>query len=149
MNKEQFLNKEIINKNNERGLVVSFDDEHIVIKYENEEITYCPDVAFKNKYLSFLDCSLNLLINEDLSFKEELKFQHEKEAENNRRIVINRSKKINDLYKKISAKNTTLQSLFGRDFQYPPLIEFEKKYRCYITRRSNKYSGIIAETYGR
>ena len=49
MNKEQFLNKEIINKNNERGLVVSFDDEHIVIKYENEERTYCPDVAFKNK----------------------------------------------------------------------------------------------------
>ena len=36
MNKEQFLNKEIINKNNERGLAVSFDDEHIVIKYENE-----------------------------------------------------------------------------------------------------------------
>lgn len=35
MNKEQFLNKEIINMNNERGLVVSFDDEHIVIKYEN------------------------------------------------------------------------------------------------------------------
>ena len=108
------------------------------------------DVAFKNKYLSFLDCSLNLLINEDLSFKEELKLQHEKEAENNRRIVINRSKKINEFYKKISAKNATLQYLFGRDFQYPPLIEFEKKYnRCYITRRSNKYSGIIAETYGR
>ena len=51
--------------------------------------------------------------------------------------------------KRFSAKNATLQSLFGRDFQYPPLIEFEKKYRCYITRRTNKYSGIIAETYGR
>lgn len=51
--------------------------------------------------------------------------------------------------KKISAKNAALQSLFGRDFQYPPLIEFEKKYRCYITRRTNKYSGIIDETYGR
>ena len=149
MNKEQFLNKEIINKNNERGLVVSFDDEHIVIKYKNEERTYCPDIAFKNKFLSFLDNSLNLSIDEDLSIKEELILQHEKEAEANRKIVINRSKKINELYKKISAKNATLQSLFGRDFQYPPLVEFEKKHRCYITRITNKYSGIIAETYGR
>ena len=68
---------------------------------------------------------------------------------NNRRIVINRSRKINELYKKISAKNATLQSLFGRDFKYPLLIEFEKKYRCYIIRRSNKYSGIIAKTNSR
>ena len=149
MNKEQFLNKEIINKNNERGLVVSFDDEHIVIKYENEERTYCPDVAFKNKFLSFLDSTLNILIEEDLNQKEEQRLQHEKEVADNHRKVVNRSKKINELYKKISAKNNTLQSLFGRDFQYPPFIEFEKKYRCYITRRTNKYSGIIAETYGR
>ena len=97
MNKEQFLNKEIINKNNERGLVVSFDDKHIVIKYENEERTYCPDIAFKNKFLSFLDNSLNLSFYEDLSIKEELKLQHEKEAEANRKIVINRSKKIKEL----------------------------------------------------
>ena len=149
MNKEQFLNKEVINKNNERGLVISFDDEYIVIKYENKEITYCPDIAFKNKFLSFLDCSLNLLIDEDLSIKEELKLRREKEEEDNRRIFINRLKKVNELYKKISAKNAVLQSLFGRDFKYPPLIKFEKKYRCYITRRSNKYSGIITETYGR
>lgn len=46
-------------------------------------------------------------------------------------------------------KNAALQSLFDRDFQYLPLIEFEKKYRCYITRRTNKYSGIISETYGK
>ena len=149
MNKEQFLNKEIINKNNERGLVVSFDNERIVIKYENKEITYCPDVAFKNEFLSFLDSSLNLLINEDLSIKEELKLQHEKEAEDNHKTVINRSKKINKLYKKISAKNATLQSLFGRDFKYPPFIEFEKKYKRYITRRNNIYLGSVTEIYGR
>lgn len=81
----------------ERGLVVSFDDETIVIKYENEERTYCPDIAFKNKFLSFLDNSLNLSFYEDLSIKEELKLQHEKEAEANRKIVINRSKKIKEL----------------------------------------------------
>ena len=149
MNKEQFLNKEIINKNNEKGLVVFFDDEHIVIKYQTEEKTYFPEVAFKKKFLSFLDSTLNILIEEDLNQKEEQRLQHEKDVADNHRKVVNRSKKINELYKKISAKNNTLQSLFGRDFQYPPFIEFEKKYRCYITRRTNKYSGIIAETYGR
>ena len=149
MNKEQFLNKEIINKNNEKGLVVFFDDEHIVIKYETEEKTYFPEVAFKTKFLSFLDTTLNFLIEEDLKVKEEDRAQREKQvAENHRKSVV-RTKKINELYKKISAKNSALQSLFGRDFQYPPFIEFEKKYRCYITRRTNKYSGIIAETYGR
>ena len=149
MNKEQFLNKEIINKNNEKGLVVFFDDDHIIIKYQTEEKTYFPEVAFKNKFLSFLDSALNILIGEDLNQKEEQRLQREKEVADNHRKVVNRSKKINELYKKISAKNNALQSLFGRDFQYPPFIEFEKKYRCYITRRTNKYSGIIAETYGR
>ena len=149
MNKEQFLNKEIINKNNEKGLVVFFDDDHIIIKYQTEEKTYFPEVAFKNKFLSFLDSALNILIGEDLNQKEEQRLQREKEVADNHRKVVNRSKKINELYKKISAKNNALQSLFGRDFQYPPFIEFEKKYRCYIARRSNKYSGIIAETYGR
>lgn len=47
------------------------------------------------------------------------------------------------------AKNRMLLALFGKDFIYQPMKDFEKKYRCYITRRSNKYLGIIAETYRR
>ena len=137
MNKEQFLNKEIINKNNEKGLVVFFDDDHIIIKYQTEEKTYFPEVAFKNKFLSFLDSALNILIEEDLNQKEEQRLQREKEVADNHRKVVNRSKKINELYKKISAKNNALQSLFGRDFQYPPFIEFERDQVC--IHRNNIY----------
>ena len=53
MNNEKFLNQEIINKNNERGLVTFFDDDHIVIKYPNCDKIYCPEIAFKNDFLAF------------------------------------------------------------------------------------------------
>ncbi len=137
MNKEQFLNKEIINKNNDVGVVISFDDEHIVVKYQNEEKTYCPDVAFKNKYLSFLDDSLNYLVDKELLNKEESEQLHEKVAQNNHKIAVNRLKKINELYKKMSMKNQVMKCLFGGDFQYPPFIEFVKKYKYYIDLRSD------------
>ena len=132
MNKEQFLNKEIVNKNNEKGVVIFFDDEHIVVKYQNEEKTYNPTVAFKNKYLSFLDNSLNLLIDKNLLNKEESKLQYEQTAKNNHKIAINRYKKINEHYKKISSKNRVMQALFGSDFKYPPFYAFVKKYKNYI-----------------
>ena len=135
MNKEQFLNKEIINKNNEKGVVIFFDDEHIVVKYQNEEKTYNPTVAFKNKFLSFLDKSLNLLIDKELFNKEESKVQQEQVAQNNHKIAINRYKKINEHYKKIARKYSIMQSLFGSDFRYPPFFEFLKKYKYYIDLR--------------
>ena len=70
---------------------------------------------------------LHILVeNTSERIKEELKLQQEKEAENNRRIVINRSKKVNELYKKISAKNATLQSLFGRDFSILHLLNLKR-----------------------
>ena len=69
--------------------------------------------------------------------------KYRKEADNNRRIVINRSRKINELYKKISAKNATLQSLFGRDFKYLLLIEFEKNTGLHMVAGHGAFSGII------
>ena len=133
MNNEKFLNQEIINKNNERGLVTFFDDDHIVIKYPNCDKIYCPEIAFKNDFLAFLDNSLNLLIKKDLTIKENLRLQHQKEAEENYLISVEKQKEIYKAYREIDAKNDFLLSLFGEDFEYPPYIEFVKKNRRYFS----------------
>ena len=123
-----FINKEIINKNNIKGIVISFDKEHIVIRYESDEKTYNPDIAFKSKFLSFVDDSLNTLIEENLFNKEQEQIQKEVTAKDNRRKAVNRTKKVREMYTKLERKNRMMMSLFGRDFLYPPYIEFKKKY---------------------
>ena len=148
MNREQFLNKEIINKDNERGYVISFDNEHIIVKYQNEEITYSADGVFEIRYLSFTDENLNLLIEEYLSSKNQLDQQREKEVEDNHKIAITRYKKVNELYEKLFNKNRVMKALFGRDFIYPPFAEFEKKYRWYIAK-SSVFKSYLNETYNR
>lgn len=147
MNRDQFLNKEIINKDNQRGTVISFDENHLVVRYENEQKIYYPDIAFKSKYLSFLDSNLNILIDEDLSIKEQEEYVREQTIIRNHNIAVERNKRVNEYYAKLSAKNSFLQKLFGCDFQYPPLVKFKKQYRHLI--RNRRGSGIIAMTYGK
>lgn len=146
MNYKKYINQKIINKNNEIGLVVSFDDEHITIKYLDKKITYNSEVSFKNKYLSFIDSNLQYLIEQNLLSKEDQTLQREKMFEDNNKAVIKRNKAILEQYKKVSLKNKELCSLFGRDFIYPPFIKFKKKYRYLI--REKRAEGMIAQTYG-
>lgn len=134
MNKEQFLNKEIINKNSQRGFVMSFDEEHIVIKYEDEQKTYSTDVVFKNRFISFLDKNLNILIEEELANKEHQEMIRKHQIAKNDEIAITRNNRVNEQYDKLYMKNCLLQTLFGCDFLYPPFVKFAKKYRRLIRR---------------
>ena len=43
--------KKVVNKNNEVGVVLSFDNDHIIVKYPNDEKTYKPDIALKQVFL--------------------------------------------------------------------------------------------------
>ena len=129
MNNKQFINKEILNKNNEKGVVTHFDDEHIKVRYLDKETTYNVEVAFTNKYLSFVDSKINSFIEEKLHKNEQEKIKKELTAEKNRQISIRRYKTVIEQYKKISQKNRLLQFLFGDDFIYPPYKQFKKKYR--------------------
>lgn len=58
MNYNDFLNKQIINKNNETGVVLSFDKEHIVIKYSADVKMYSSDIAFRTGFLTFKNKNL-------------------------------------------------------------------------------------------
>lgn len=134
MNREQFLNKEVINKNNQKGIVISFDDKYIVIRYQDEDKIYVPDPAFKNGFLSFTDDNLNSLINDDLQCKKIAEEQKEKELEKIKKEAIQRIQRINEINDKLIRKWFDLQKLFGEDFIYPPLEEFKKQYGPYITK---------------
>lgn len=138
MNYNDFLNKQIINKNNETGVVLSFDKEHIVIKYSADVKMYSSDIAFRTGFLTFKNKNLKKLIEQDLLEKDiAAKKKEEEQAENHRKYLARR-KKVNETYKRMCAKNRMLLALFGRDFIYPPLKEFEKKYK-HLIDKSSKY----------
>lgn len=45
------------------------------------------------------------------------------------------------------AKNRMLLALFGKDFIYPPMNEFEMKYK-HLIDRSTKYPTVFTGSYG-
>lgn len=147
MNYNDFLNKQVVNKNNELGVVLSFDNEHIIVKYPNDEKTYNPDIAFKTGFLAFKNKSLKRLIDQDLLDKDIAAKKKEEELAENHRKYLARRKKVNETYKRMYAKNRMLLALFGKDFIYPPIKEFEKKYK-HLIDRSTKYQTVFTGSYG-
>jgi hypothetical protein len=128
-NYNEFINQQVINKNNEVGVIVSFDNEHVVVKYQNITKTYKPDVAFNSGFLTFKEDKYNELIHQDLSNQKELEEKKKKtHIDNNRKSVVRR-KRVTEVYKTLLKKSYVLKSLFGSDFVYPPLKEFEEKYK--------------------
>ena len=141
LNHEKCLNKYIINKNNERGVLVSMDDEHIVIKYLDREETYSTSIAFKSGYISFIDARLQECVMNDIVDKADKEKAKEEIIIKNNKAYLERFKKINQTYKRLCEKNSVMLTLFGSDFIYPTLKEFENRYRLLIDR-SHKYKDI-------
>ena len=132
MNYNKFLNQPVMNKAGEKGIVVAFDKDHIVVKYENSERTYSTDITFKNKFIFFFDDELQKTIDDSVKKKEnELQRKEQEFADNHKRVVA-LSKKVNSRYQQLSKKNNILLHLFGKDFVYPPYQMFVKKYKYII-----------------
>lgn len=132
MNYKQFINQVTINSNNERGVVSSFDDEHIVIRYENNEKTYNQETAFSKKFLRFENNILNQIIKNDINKRNIQEMKNQQIINRNEKAARKRNRRILEEYEFISSKNKTLQRLFGKDFLYPPYLEFVKKNRLLI-----------------
>ena len=137
MDYQKFVNQEVENIDGECGVVISFNDTHIVIKYPNVEKTYNPNIAFTNKYLSFVNDDLNLLINEDLEAKANIKKQEDEINAKKAKELLELKIKVKNLVKKLSRKNQILQDLFGSDFLYPPYVEFLRTFARYIEKEAS------------
>ena len=137
----QFLNKEVVNKNKEKGYVLSFDENHLAInypdiRYPDDEKSYDPNIAFKNGYLTFIDKELNDLV---LSLINERNKQKENEIgliEKNHDFIVKRYKQVIKRHHELVKKVSILKQLFGDDFIYPPYVAFMRKYEKMLPRRS-------------
>lgn len=132
MNFAQFLNKKVLNKQNEKGVITSFDDEHITIKYSTFEKTYNPKITFTNGYLSLVNSKDNQQVKNYYLDQQHQDEQHEQFVKDVYTKTINKRNKINQTFKRLFFKNLKLKSLFGEDFVYKPYIEFVIKYQDFI-----------------
>ena len=134
---KKYVNKPIINQNNENGVVLSFDRDRIVIQYASTEKAYSPKVAFNTGFLKFVDIGLQQkviqsLIDQDMSAKKE----KEKIAEDKRKYLA-KKKEVRKEYVRMYIKYRSLLRLFGTDFTYPPFVEMEKKYEKYGGKKTD------------
>ncbi len=118
---------------NEEGVVTSFDETYIIVKFISEEKKYRWDVAFISKSLSFIDKELNKTIYVELLRREGIRNAKEDALKEIKKEAIAKVKHINELYEKLSLKNEMMKCLFGSDFLYPPYVNFKKKYKGMIT----------------
>lgn len=132
LNYSDFINKEVINACNERGVVTSFNNNNIVIAYPNESKTYVQALAFKMHFLRFTDESLNTLIKENLATLQSEEKKNEDDLNKVDEDYKNRAEVINRRYASLKKKQYMLRQLFGGDFNYPPLKEFKEKYKHVI-----------------
>ncbi len=142
-----FINQKIINKNSEEGVVTFFNENSVSVKYQTCEKSYNPNVAFKNRFLKFVDDSLNELIDKALLEREACEKQEAVEIEKNNQDAIKRVKLINKQFKALARKNAIMKSLFGSDFDYPPFIEFQQKYRLLINKKKDLFDKPIYRYY--
>ncbi len=124
----ELINKEVINKNNEKGIVKSIDEKHVVVNFNGVEKTFSTPLTFKNGFLKFVNDEDNELISlyleeidKNIAKSKEAKDKQDSET-------LQRNKRAYDMFVYLSSKHKFLKKIFGNDFIYPPLEEFKKKY---------------------
>lgn len=134
---KKFVNKPIINQNNENGLVLLFDLDRIVIQYASTEKAYSPKVAFNTGFLRFIDKNLQQwvmqsLIDQDMAVKKE-----KEEIAEDKRKYLAKKKEARKEYLRMYIKYGYLLRLFGTDFIYPPFVKMKKKYEKYSGKKTD------------
>ena len=131
----QFIGHSVVNKLGDKGVIETIDDEHVKVKYQEEDKTYNTHLTFTNGYLRFEDPSLKQKMDELLNEKAK------QEEEKNQKIIsihkeaVKRNRFIQEEYERLYYKAAALSQLFGPDFIYPPFVEFLEKYRGIYTDR--------------
>src|SRR5574344_1024760 len=101
MNYNDFINQPIFHQNNERGVVASFDEDYIVIKYPSNEKTYKPDVAFRTGFLRFENQELQNVIEKCLQDEDALAEEAKEKQEKTAREVMVWRNAVNEQYSEL------------------------------------------------
>ena len=129
-----FESKEIMNKAHEVGVVLSLDEDYTIVKYPSGEKKYSTEYVFRKELLSFTYESLNEMIQQHFRDKDADQKAREKALNNRLDWLHKRSLEANKQYKRLLQKQSFLKAIFGKDFVYPPLEKFKKKYDNLIIR---------------
>ena len=140
MNFAEFLNKRIINKNNERGVIISIDENYVTIKFENVEKAYNTKIVFENKFISFVDKNLEDLLNEQSNIYKNQSLLEEEKIQKEKKNYIKKYKAVEKLYYYYQYKQRILKSYFGRDYIYPPFLKLKKKFKDIVDRIEEDHS---------
>lgn len=125
---QKFINQQIVNKEGQTGKVVAFTKERITIEIGGVQKLFNPEIAFKCGAIKFVDDSLNQLVNQDINKSAAIKEAKQQKVEKIHKEAQRRNKRAIQRYKELCGEANLLQQVFGKDFIYPPLVEFEKKY---------------------
>ena len=94
MNYENFMNKKVINGDNQEGVIISIDDTYITIEYSDTIKTYNREVAFKNNFLKLVEDNLNQVIKDDLEDKDKIKSLEKEKVDKCNKIAKDRNNRI-------------------------------------------------------
>lgn len=136
INYKEYINKEIINQNDEVGTVLSFDQDRISIKYPKCEKSYSSEISIKSGFITFKDPFLNESAKLEFKALEEGRMNKAKESAKQSEEFLAKVREINQAHIKLLNKYHVLCSLFGSDFKYSPLAEFEKKHQQILDKRN-------------
>ena len=134
MNYESLIDEQIMNKNGQVGIITSFSEERITVRFGNEDKTYDTRIAFKNGFLSFPNKELNKTFLMYLGLLDKKEEKLKQDIDKNRADYLKKRKMVNDIYRRLFRKNQVLQTLFGSDFVYPPFKRFKVKYALLIDK---------------
>lgn len=128
MNYNQFINQKVTNYKGEKGYIISFDKDRVIVQLNNGQALYKPDVAFKNKALVFDDDKYNHFINNDIVAQDKAKEAYEKKIQKITKEAIRINNMSAKKFVELRNKDWFLKGLFGGDFEYPPFVELKKKF---------------------
>lgn len=128
MNYNQFINQKVTSFKGEKGRIISFDQERVVVQINDRQALYKPNVAFKNKALIFDNDKYNHLINNDLVEQDKAKEAYEKKIQKVTKEAIKITKMSSKKFVELRKKDALLKRYFGDDFDYPPFVELKKRF---------------------
>lgn len=144
---QTYIGRRVMNKEGQIGEVISFDGKYIVVKYDNDEKKYNPDITFKMGFLSFNDDSLDQAVIQE-AIIHELKTKKELEKQqNDHDEIVEKRRKVTEEYKRLDLRNRYMKSIFGNDFKYPPYEEFMKKNKFFINHEQTLFEKLFPVRY--
>lgn len=125
MNFNKFINQTITNSRGEQGVITSINDEHVIVRYGENDKKYQTKICFQS-FLKFDDDKLQQEISK---FIEEI---NQMEKDKNQSIIkasddaINYQKQLFEELEKYNTKEWYFHHFFGPEYEYKPKKQYKE-----------------------